>query len=356
MPFIDNGMPVAASSRGTAIRRRASRSLLRCRRLVAVVAALGIAFTALPSSAVIIIGSSAGNTSAPADAGLATRWGQVGNFSSFMGTPIASQYFVTAKHLGNLTGQSITFPDSSSYTTTALFTDPNSDLAIYQISGSFPSDKIVPMYAGGFTANQSMTIFGRGRSRTDTAVVGEASGGGTENKGWTWGAFTGNRSWGTNTLDGIADGGAAGPQLAYEFDFSAGANEGILATNDSGGPVFMQDAGEWRLAGINYAVGPVNVRESAAGPTLSAAVYDYGGLYLDVGGTWTLQSPTGPDKPAASYSSSIPANSAWISSVITVPEPGAWGLLVSAGAVGVVFRWRRRALRRSKHGETVGVY
>lgn len=307
--------------------------------------------------AVIIIGSSAGNTSAPADVGLAERWGQVGNFSSYLGTPIASQFFVTAKHLGNLTGQSITFPDSSSYTTTAWFTDPDSDLAIYQISGSFPSDKIVPMYAGGFTTNQAMTIFGRGRSRTDTAVVGVASGGGTENKGWTWGAFTGNRSWGTNTFDGIADGGAAGPQLAYEFDFSAGANEGILATNDSGGPVFMQESGEWRLAGINYAVGPVNVRESAAGPTLAAAVYDYGGLYLDVGGTWTLQSPLGPNKPAVSYSSSLPANSTWISSVITVPEPGAWGLLVSAGAVGVAFRWRRRrGLRRSKHGETAGVH
>jgi hypothetical protein len=203
----------------------------------------------------------------------------VGNFSSYMGTPIASQYFVTAKHLGNLTGQAITFPDSSSYTTTALFTDPSSDLAIYQISGTFPSEKIVPMYSGGFFQNQAMTIFGRGRSRTDTAVVGQRFPSGTEEKGWTWGAFTGNRSWGTNTLDALVNDATAGVQLAYEFDFAAGANEGILATNDSGGPVFMEESGEWRLAGINYAVGPTKVRETPAGPTLTAALYDYGGLY-----------------------------------------------------------------------------
>jgi hypothetical protein len=299
--------------------------------------------TATPARAVIIIGSSAGNTSAPADAGLAERWNQVGNFNSFMGTPIAPQYFVTAKHLGNLTGQSITFLDSTSYTTTARFLDPNSDLAIYQISGTFPNDKIVPMYSGSFSTNQAMTIFGRGRSRTDTEVIGARFPNGTEAKGWTWGAFTGNRSWGTNTYDGLADGGAAGPQLAYEFDAGGGSNEGILATNDSGGPVFMQEGGLWKLAGINYAVAPVQVRETEAGPTLDAAVYDYGGLYLLDNGTWQLQSAAGGDKPAVSYSSSIPANSTWIDSVIVVPEPETLGIVGFAGLALIAFIRRQKA-------------
>jgi hypothetical protein len=300
-----------------------------------------------PAQAVIIIGSAAGNTSAPTDPALAERWSQVGDFNSFMGTPIASQYFVTAKHLGNLTGQAITFPDSSSYTTTALFTDPSSDLAIYQISGTFPSDKIVPMYSGGFFQNQAMTIFGRGRSRTDTAIVGERFPSGTEDKGWTWGAFTGNRSWGTNTLSGLSDQGAAGIQLAYAFDQGGDANEGVLSTNDSGGPVFMVESGEVRLAGINYAVGPVSVRETATGPTLTGSLYDYGGLYLqDTQGDWVLEPATSSPKPAFSFSTSIPANSAWISSVITVPEPATWVLIVAAGvsaaAVSQTRRWRQQ--------------
>lgn len=310
--------------------------------VLAVIASLaGSALVALPARAVIIIGSSAGNTSAPADAGLAERWDQVGDFNSFLGTPIAPQFFVTANHIGNLTGQAITFPDSTSYTTTARFLDPASDLAIYQISGTFPNDKIVPMYGGSFSTNQAMTIFGRGRSRTDTAVVGQRFPTGTENKGWTWGGFTGNRSWGTNTLDGLANGGAAGTQLAYDFDVGGGSNEGILATNDSGGPVFMQEGGLWKLAGINYAVGPVQVREAAGGPTLDAAVYDYGGLYLLVNGTWTLQSAAGGDKPAISYSSSIPANATWISSVIVVPEPTSLALAGAGGVAALVFGRRR---------------
>jgi hypothetical protein len=314
------------------------------RRFVAAVAVgLGCAVGATPALAIIIVGSSAGNTSAPSDPGLATRWGQVGNFSDFLGTPISSQFFVTAKHLGNLTGQAITFPDATSYTTTAAFFDPASDLAIYQIGGTFPSDKIVPMYEGSFFANQAMTIFGRGRPRTDTQVIGQRFPNGTEAKGWTWGASTGSRSWGTNTLDGLANGGAAGTQLAWDFDVGGGANEGILARNDSGGPVFLQEGGVWKLGGINYAVGPKDVRETQSGPTLEAAVYDYGGLYLDVGGTWTLQDAAGGDKPAISYSSSVPANATWVQNVITVPEPGTLALVGCACIGGLALLRRRTA-------------
>lgn len=317
---------------------------IHLRRLLAA-SALGLScgLVANPASAIIIIGSSAGNTTAPTDPGLATRWNQVGNFSSFMGTPIASQFFLTAKHLGNLTGQAITFPDATSYTTTAAFFDPASDLAIYQISGTFPSDKIVPMYAGSFTANQAMTIFGRGRSRTDTEVIGQRFPNGTEAKGWTWGASTGNRSWGTNTLDSLTTLPGAGTQLAWDFDVGGGANEGILATNDSGGPVFLQEGGVWKLGGINYAIGPKDVRETQSGPTLEAAVYDYGGLYLDVGGTWTLQSAAGGDKPAISYSSSVPANATWVQSVITVPEPATLAFVGCACLGGLALLRRRTA-------------
>ncbi len=308
---------------------------------------LFVALAAVPARAVIIIGSSAGNTSAPADTGLATRWGQVGDFSSYMGTPIAPQFFLTAKHLGPLTGQSIVFSDLTSYTTTAVFFDPNSDLAIYQIAGTFPNDKIVPMYAGSFFANQALTIFGRGRPRTDTTVVGQKFPTGTENKGWTWGASTGARSWGVNTLDSLANGGAAGVQLAYDFDSGGGTNEGILSENDSGGPVFMQEGGLWKLAGINYAVGPAYVRETPSGPTLSAALYDYGGLYVEVSGTWTLQTATLAEKPAVSYSSSIPNNSTWISSVISVPEPWTLGMLASACLPLLAMRRRKAAVTPS---------
>lgn len=285
------------------------------------------------AAAVIVLGSSAGNTSAPSGS-LGVRWSQVGNFDMFLGTPIAPGFFLTAKHLGNLTGSAITFPDGTSYTTTAWFEDPASDLAIYQISGTFAEDKIVPLYSGTtFSANAPLTIFGRGVPRTDAAIVGDAFGGGSEAKGWSWGTGMGTRSWGTNTLSSLTAGGAAGMQLRYTFSPTGPADEGTLSLGDSGGPVFVEQAGEWRLAGINYAVdNPFNT--SATGTGFNAAIYDRGGLYAslsgDMAGPWSYVSPTLLSQPASSFSTAVPSSSDWIAGVIAVPEPEAATLVVAA--------------------------
>ena len=303
---------------------------------------VGCLFLSTPASAVIITRDATGNTSPPTDPALATRWGQVGNFNAYMGTPIASQFFLSAKHLGNLTGQSITFPDSSSYVTTAGFFDPSSDLAIYQIAGTFPSDKIVPLYSGGFTTNQSMYIFGRGVPRTTTDVIGNAFPSGTEAKGWTWGTGTSARSWGTNSFNQIVSDASAGPQIAYDFDYNGtGSDEGILSVGDSGGPVFMQEGGSWKLAGINYAVQtPFNTTNTGGG--FNAAIFDKGGLYsLSAPSTWTYTNPTSSNQPAFSFSSSVPANSTWIATIVPEPASLAVTALASAACLSCLLRSRR---------------
>lgn len=318
---------------------------------IACAAAVALACCGSTARAVIIYGSPGRDTSTPTDPALAARWSQVGNWGGYLGTPIASNLFLTAKHVGGTVGDSLTFLDSTSYQTVAHFDDPGSDLTLWQISGSFDPARIVPLYTDStVAANAAMVIFGRGTARGGT-VIGDAFGGGTEPKGWLWGSGDGARSWGTNTLDGTLNIPGAGLQLAYSFSSDQGGMEGTLSDGDSGGPVFIQQGGIWSLAAINYAVqGPFNTTTSGYG--FFAAIYDVGGLYETNGaGGWTYDAPQSTAQPSYAFSTSTTARLAWIDGTVTaVPEPGSLALLGAAvlcwPLCGGLLRVRRRHDRR----------
>lgn len=287
------------------------------------------------AEAVIITGTSGNNTAAPADVALAVRWGQVGVFrpnwgDAFLGTPISSNVFITAKHIAGAVGDKFTSADGTQYTTVAQFADTSSDLALWQISGTFPQSQIVPLYSGAIAANAPMYIFGLGTLR-GTEVFGDAFTGGTELKGWRWGTYDGAnpvKSWGTNEFAGFYSGGGAGTQIGYSFSPDVSPNEGMLSYGDSGGPVFIQKNGVWSLAGINYAA-QTSFRTTGTGATFNAAIFDTGGLYESgTGGTWVYNTPTAVPDPAFAYSTSTVARINWINqTVASVPEPGTIGLL-----------------------------
>jgi hypothetical protein len=236
----------------------------RCRLAAAVVCAGWIAWAAAPRDAagVIVTGTQGNNTAAPADPALAVRWNQVGLFrpswgsDGFLGTPIASNMFITGKHLRGSVGDTFTL-SGTTYTTVAKFDDPLSDLAIWQVAGAFPSHLIMPLYtAESIAANAPLYVFGVGAAR-GTVVTGSAFGGGTEQKGWRWGSYDPAnpvKSWGTNNVLGLATSGSAGLQIVYDFSLGVSDDEGTLAYADSGGPLLIQQAGVWSLAGVNYAV------------------------------------------------------------------------------------------------------
>src|SRR5580700_11369518 len=91
-------------------------------------------------------------------------WQFEGQFDGFLGTVIAPNYFIIAKHIGGVLGDKFTF-NGTNYTTTAVFPDPSSDLQIWRVSGTFPIQ--APLYAGspGSEANLLLTVFGRGTQR-----------------------------------------------------------------------------------------------------------------------------------------------------------------------------------------------
>jgi hypothetical protein len=289
-----------------------------------------------PARAVLFdsTGDPAFNTTAPGGALAGSGWQFEGDWLGFIGTPIASNYFITAGHIGGSVGDIFTF-GGVPYTTTAMFQSPTSDLRIWQVSGTFPT--FAPIYTGSDEVGKSLVVFGKGTQRGS-----EISPGGTL-KGWSWGTADGVQRWGTNVVSSIFTGTAGqGDFLVAAFDHGFNINEAHLSTGDSGGGVFIQDAlGHWELAAINYGVDGPYALDAAGSGQFNAALFDQSGFYVknDQTGIWEPQSG-----PGHFYSTRISSNSEWILGVI--PEPNVPALILSGDALLVIVprlaSWRRK--------------
>jgi hypothetical protein len=131
-------------------------------------------------------------------------------------------------------------------------------------------------------------------------------------RGWQAGPGDGVQRWGENEIAGILSfGGALGDLMVASFDAGAGPNEAHLSVGDSGGAVFIQESGIWKLAGINYGIaGPY--RTTLNGESFNAAIFDEGGLYR--GNTWIPD--TAQNKPGSFYITRISSILEWIYSII----------------------------------------
>ena len=103
-----------------------------------------------------------------------------GHWNAFLGTPIADQWFVTAKHVGGSLGD--TFHLMGQPYMAVVKTDPESDLALWGVSDPFPD--VVPIYSGSQEAGRR-TLFWQG------ALTWRSGLGGGQWKqtlrGWKWG-------------------------------------------------------------------------------------------------------------------------------------------------------------------------
>ena len=280
------------------------------------VLALGVAvafaaISATPADAVLLYKSAIRNKTAPTGAEANSGWQYQGHWSNgFEGIPIAPHYFITASHVGGNPGAAIWFRGTN-YTTTNQYDDPNTDLRIYKVSGTFPA--YAQLYTKTDEVGKLATVFGRGTGRgTDVKV-------GTSLKGWQWAALDKVESWGDNNVAGLKDFGAGyGTFLDFKFDRTGTANEAALSNGDSGGGVFIKDGTTWKLAGVNYLVdGPF--AKTAGGATFMASIFDKGGLYVS-------NSPvtdTAADVPGNWYATSISRRISWINSIIGVPPKSA---------------------------------
>jgi hypothetical protein len=278
--------------------------------LLGLVLSAGLVVTA-PSKAVILYGTDdpSINTTAPVGELAGSGWQYQGYFAGFLGTVIASNYFVTANHISGSVGDVFYF-NGNSYTTTAVFRDTASDLAVWQVAGTFPFR--APLYSSpvGSEVNLRLVVFGRGTQRGNPVLVGIDSHLG----GWGWGMYDYVLRWGTNVVGSILSDPTYGKVLRAPFDANAGPNEAHLSSGDSGGGVFVLNTStnRWEFAGVNLSVdGPFSISPDGSNP-FNAAMFDTSGLFVQSGqGNWI----TAPN-PSAFYATEIADRRGFIESVV----------------------------------------
>jgi hypothetical protein len=165
---------------------------------------------------------------------------------------------------------------------------------------------------------------------------------GADLHGWEHTGADGVARWGTNTVGSIYST-ALGDLLTASFSASGTLHEASLSGGDSGGGVFVNDGGVWKLAGVNYSIdGRFDTNNTTGdGSDFDAALFDRGGLYQGSDAFGWSYNPNLPlDNPSNLYASRISTNAATIMSIAVVPEPQS-ALLVMLSVLCGVFQRRR---------------
>jgi hypothetical protein len=267
------------------------------------------------------------NTTPPTGSLTNSGWQFEGIWGSFLGTPIAPKYFISAEHIGGSVGDIFTF-NGVQYATTAVYDDPSSDLRIWRVCGTFPT--FAQIYTNTDEQGKSFVVIGRGTQRggevttSTTNIFNQVT---TKTNGWVWGPGDGVVRWGENVVAGTVNGdglfGAGlGILLQATFDNTGGPDECHLSVGDSAGGLFIKDGAVWKLAGINYAVdGPYNTSTNGSG--FNAAIFDEGGLYVNGPAGWSQVTDFPPNQPTPGsfYSTRVSAHVAWINGIINGAAP-----------------------------------
>ncbi|MGI9088551.1 MAG: hypothetical protein ACR2HH_12560 [Chthoniobacterales bacterium] len=269
---------------------------------------LALAFAAFfsaiaPVPAVILFrtGDPAANTTEPTGALANSGWQFEGKFGNFLGTAIAPHFFITAHHIG---GTPVFTFRGVNYTVVRTFDDPASDLRICQVAETLPA--FAPLFTSSDEVGRRLVVVGRGTRRGPDRIVNGAL------RGWEWGASDMIQRWGENQVGAITSRDSLGDFLQVFFDQAGLPNEAHLSGGDSGGGLFVDDNGVWKLAGISYDVDSFASGPDAGGP-YNAAMFDERGSYTANGSLVSGNAPV----PSAFYASRISPRVAWITSIIS---------------------------------------
>lgn len=299
-----------------------------CSSLTAVAIFLGAAAGELRALIFIATADPTHNTTAPAGLLAGSGWQWQGQWGGFTGTPISSNLFLTAKHVGGGAGDRFEFAGAS-YCAVAGYPDPESDLIVWKVGGAFPAS--APLVRPNSTlVGLAAVIFGRGRPRGSEVTVTNQNQ--PTLRGWRWGAADGRLRWGINAIAAVDSG-----RLLSTFDAAGGPEEAMLAVGDSGGGMFVWQDNSWRLAGVHLAVdGPF--RFGRKGEPFAAALFDKRGVQeQSVDDTWATVTGSVP-RPAVFSSTSVATRRGWIDGVIATRSALVVPVVEGAPSVAGPFR------------------
>ena len=311
-------------------------SALRC--WVAGMALVVAGVSARPVRGVVIdrVNAGSANMTAPADD---PGWNNVGAIWIGAGVYLGYGWVLTANHIGSgagitLGGVTYTMAPGTGHQLTNAGASGKStftDLYMFQLQGALPNLPAIRIASSAPANGDTVTMIGRGSIQDANRTFWNVDTSAGPLGPWVWtetipasanaaGYQTvggGTMRWGTNAIDDNDWFRVRGFDvfgLGTTFDPGVSDNEAQVVVGDSGGAVFVKQAGEWSLAGIIISQG-----EFPQQPGRSyTAVYGGGSYFADL----------------SYYRPQIMA--------LVVPEPAAMMQLFAAGGIGGGVWWFRR--------------
>ncbi len=249
-------------------------------------------------------------------------WDQLGVLNGFYVTPVSARQVLAAKHIGGSVGATVSFgpgPNEGTYTTVGFTDDPASDLRLWELDA--PLSAWVPVYTGSSERNSLTTIFGRGGEAGAPITVAPGVGPPPADlKGWAWGAPDGLGSWGENVVDRTTFVSGTGFAIAIDLDrpvFGGLEEECHLSGGDSSGPWFIEENGDWYLAGVSSLVsGPFQYDDAGApdGQPFEAMLFDKGGLWENQPAFFNNDLFT--DTPSSAFAVRVSRHLSWLTPLL----------------------------------------